>query len=140
MDLSLRLRVNMTPEEYDNLKPGDIVDYSRVSLTLVPPVTTGDGAVIKSTEVLVLAKGDSWQENSILVEVPTGNLISEHYFNLYHLENPSILGKRAWWFHYQNVYVVTKTADIKMIGGNCTICNEFNKWQSGPYQCWKHSH
>ena len=129
----------MTPEEYDNLKPGDMVDFSELDKDDQPPKTKHDGAVLTSTIAVVLAKGDTWRRQGILVEVPTGNNISEYYFSDYDLKDKTLLGKNAWWIPSSKVNVVTIT-EVKPVGGNCTICNEFNKWQSGPYQCWKHSH
>jgi hypothetical protein len=135
----------MTPEEYDNLKPGDMVDFSELDENDQPPKNKHDGRVLTSTIAVVLATGDTWQSQGILVEVLTGTIISEYFFSFYDLKERTLLGKNAWWIPSSKVKVATLTevktvTEVKSVGGNCTICNEFNKWQSGPYQCWKHSH
>ncbi|CAB4196727.1 hypothetical protein UFOVP1290_247 [uncultured Caudovirales phage] len=125
----------MTPEEFENLKPGDMIDFSKLSWACIPPKTEG-GITLNSTIAMVLATGS---DRSILVEVPTGNRITEEFIGRFFIDR-SLLNKFGWWFDADQVSLVEKTTELKPVGGNCTICNEFNQWQSGAYECWKHSH
>lgn len=51
-------------------------------------------------------------------------------------------GKRCWWIEDLSAIAISPLTNkaVKSSGGHCTICNEFNEYQDGPYVCYVHRH
>jgi hypothetical protein len=65
-----------------------------------------------------IVKGFTWGDNSLL--------------NIELIEEPPIGGK-LWCFSIGNVQLehIDQT-----VGANCTKCNSFNEYLTGPFTCW----
>ena len=66
--------------------------------------------------------------------------LGERQFPTTHPLYSRTAGKRCWWVNHNAVKEKVSTAATKASGGNCTVCNHFNEYQSGPYTCWVHTH
>lgn len=93
----------------------------------------------------------NYGEDDILIQldpIPPGIGWSANPMNVsFHTSIASIIADKVglyWTLAKYVKEVLAPTTTIaktnKSDGGHCTICNEYNPWQDGPYTCWSHNH
>lgn len=95
--------------------------------------------------LLYLPCSEGQHEESVLVAFDDGTeqakwaWLGESHYHPNDFFHARTVGKRCWWVSPSNVSLLAAAAvTTHSSGGRCTVCNEYNEYQNGPFVCYSH--
>ena len=129
----------MTLDEFKSLTIGSIIKFTSAEFVYDGP---WQGEVILKCN---LSQTDT--KGWILILHSEGWLLTKAskslnpFFKDLESLDDSYLGQTVVWVQSSDATILTsKNNNNKKNDARCTICNEYNPYQDGPFQCWSHSH